>query len=227
LALRQQPRRLENAVMPHDLATDLTHAIAGLRLLDHPFYRRWEAGALQAGELADYAAQYRHFEASLPTTLRDLLTQIDDGPAADLVRRNLADEESNPEPHVALFERFAQAVGAASEAAPTAATQALLDTYRRLIEASGAEGLAALVAYEMQAPDIAASKAQGLRDHYGLDDRATQFWDVHATMDRDHASWAIGALETLPATEGTVVDATRTAATAWWTFLDDREAAAV
>ncbi|MEO8897148.1 MAG: iron-containing redox enzyme family protein [Candidatus Dormibacter sp.] len=152
----------------HDLAADLTQGLADLQLLSHPFYQRWEAGELRPGELAAYAAQYRHFEASLPSTLRAVLTHIDEGPAAELVRRNLADDESNPEPHVALFERFAQAVGAPSEAAPTAATQALLDTYHRLTGASGAEGLAALVAYEVEAPAIAESKAQGLRRPYGL-----------------------------------------------------------
>ena len=29
--------------------------IGGKRLLDHPFYRRWEAGTLARGELAAYA----------------------------------------------------------------------------------------------------------------------------------------------------------------------------
>jgi pyrroloquinoline quinone (PQQ) biosynthesis protein C len=212
-------------VTPHDLAVDLTQGLAELQLLSHPFYLRWEAGELRPGELAAYAAQYRHFEAALPSTLRALLARVDEGPAAELVRRNLADEESNPEPHVALFERFAEAVGAPAEAAPTMATQALLDTYRRLTEAGAAQGLAALVAYEVQAPAIAESKAQGLRRHYGLDSRATQFWDVHATMDRDHADWAISALATLPANDGVVVDASRMAAEAWWAFLDDREAA--
>jgi pyrroloquinoline quinone (PQQ) biosynthesis protein C len=211
-------------VTPHDLAAELDRALSGLQLLKHPFYQRWEAGALHPGELGAYAAQYRHFEASLPTTLRSLLTRLDDGPAAELVRRNLADEECNPEPHVALFEKFAEAVGAPPDAAPSAATQALLDTYSRLIEAGGAQGLAALVAYEVQAPEIASSKAAGLRRHYGLDDRATEFWDVHATMDRDHAAWAIDALATLPAPASAIVNASRTAAAAWWAFLDDREA---
>ena len=39
------------------------------RLLAHPFYRRWEAGTLRPGELASYAGQYRHFEATLPVVL--------------------------------------------------------------------------------------------------------------------------------------------------------------
>lgn len=208
------------------LAQQLSSALANRRLLDHPFYRRWEAGALVPGELGAYAAQYRHFETSVPGMLRQLLDQLDEGPAAALVRRNLADEESNPEAHVLLFERFAAAVGAPSQAPPTAATQHLLDTYGRLIDAGGAEGLAALVAYEIQAPEIAASKADGLRRHHDLDEAATRFWDVHATMDIDHAEWAIEALAALPTTADAVIDAAATAADSWWAFLDDREAEA-
>jgi pyrroloquinoline quinone (PQQ) biosynthesis protein C len=212
-------------VTPHELAAELTEALADLQLLEHPFYRRWEAGTLRAGELGAYAGQYRHFERSLPGTLRQLVAQLDEGPAADLVRRNLADEEGNPEPHVALFESFAQAVEAPDEAGPTASTQALLDTYSRLTDAGGPEGLAALVAYEVQAPAIAASKADGLRRHYEMDAAATRFWDVHADMDQDHAAWAISALAALPGDEARVVDAARTAGAAWWAFLDEREAA--
>ena len=94
-----------------------------------------------------------------------------------------------------------------------------------LIASSGAEGLAALVAYESQAPAIAAAKAAGLRDRYGLDASATEFWDVHATMDEDHAAWAIEALAGLGPDSPTITAAFRQAADAWWAFLDEREAA--
>lgn len=209
-----------------DLALHLDGAIAGLRLLDHPFYRRWEAGAVTADELAAYAAQYRHFETALPGLLTDLIDRLPEGAAADLVRRNLADEQTNPAPHVRLFESFADAVGAPAHAAATQSTTELLETYRRLIASSGAEGLAGVVAYEMQAPAIAATKSEALRRDYGLDESGTVFWDVHATMDQDHADWSIDALAALPANAGTVVDAARSAAAAWWAFLDDREAEA-
>jgi pyrroloquinoline quinone (PQQ) biosynthesis protein C len=208
-----------------DLRAAIEDVLADRRLLAHPFYRRWEAGLLQPGELGAYAAQYRHFEAALPALLRDMLSGINpESPAAALVRQNLADEESHPEPHVALFSRFADAVGAGSTA-PTNATDRLLETYGRLVAAGPASGLAALTAYEMQAPEIAASKSAGLREHYGLDAAATEFWDVHAEMDRDHATWAIDAVAQLPDAEAAVV-AARTAADAWWAFLDEREAAA-
>ena len=210
---------------PDQLQADLTAALFDRQLLDHPFYRRWEAGTLQPGELGAYAEQYRYFEAELPGILRALLARLEPGPAADLVQRNLSDEESNPEPHVAVFADFADAVGS-GDSPPSTATVRLLETYRQLIESSAGEGLAALVAYEMQAPAIAASKASGLRRHYEIDAVGTRFWDLHATMDHDHARWGIEALVALGTSEGRLIGAARTAADAWWPFLDDREAAA-
>jgi pyrroloquinoline quinone (PQQ) biosynthesis protein C len=210
---------------PEQLHDDLTAALADRQLLKHPFYLRWEAGTLQPGELGAYAAQYRHFEAALPGILRSLLGRLEPGPAADLVQRNLSDEESNPEPHVAVFADFAEAVGSV-DAAPSDATRRLLETYRQLIDSSAGEGLAAVVAYEMQAPAIAASKAHGLRRHYGIAAPGTRFWDLHATMDDDHARWGIEALVALGTPEGDLLGAARSAADAWWAFLDDREAAA-
>lgn len=210
---------------PDQLQARLSAALVDRQLLDHPFYRRWEAGSLQPGELGAYAAQYRYFEASLPGILRGLLARLEPGRAAELVQQNLADEESNPEPHVAVFADFANAVGACG-ALPSDATGRLLTTYRDLIESSPAEGLAALVAYEMQAPAIAASKADGLRRHYEISATGTRFWDLHATMDHDHARWGVEALAELGAPEDRLVGAARSAADAWWAFLDDREAAA-
>ena len=211
---------------PDDLRNAIEAALVGRRLLSHPFYQRWEAGLLHPGELAAYAAQYAYFEAALPMLLRDMLDGIDpDSSAANLVAQNLADEEGNPQSHLTLFAGFADAVGAPASA-PSDATRHLLDTYGRLVACGSVHGLAALIAYELQAPEIAATKAAGLRAHYGLDASATEFWDVHAHMDREHADWAVDALAQLPGAEG-AIPAVRAAADAWWAFLDEREAAAV
>jgi pyrroloquinoline-quinone synthase len=212
------------AMNADQLSRALDAALADRQLLDHPFYLRWGAGKLEPGELGAYAAQYRYFETALPSLLRGLIARLDPGPATELVLQNLADEEANPEPHVAAFARFADAVGAANTPA-TPATDRLLDTYRSLSVSSGAEGLAAVVAYELQAPAIAASKANGLRRHYGLDEHGTYFWDIHATMDLDHARWGIEALVALDVPASRVTSAARAAIDAWWGFLDDRESA--
>ena len=208
------------------LAAAIDDALAGRRLLEHPFYRRWEAGELRPGELAAYAEQYRHFEAALPGVLRELVSRLGEHPAAALVQRNLDDETGNPEAHVDLFETFADAVGAAPSAPRGPAVERLLDTYRTQTERGPATGLAAVMAYEIQAPAIAESKARGLRRHYGLDAAATTFWDVHATMDSDHADWGISALAELSEDQASVVAAVRDAADAWWAFLNEREAEA-
>ena len=56
-----------------------------------------------------------------------------------------------------------------------------------------------VAAYEVQAADIAASKGDGLRRHYGFDEEGTRFWDVHRTQEVDHAGWSIEALTALDA----------------------------
>jgi pyrroloquinoline quinone (PQQ) biosynthesis protein C len=197
--------------------------LAGRRLLAHPFYRRWEAGRLEPAELAAYAGQYRHFEQALPEVLEALVDGLGPGPARDSVQANLDDERGVPAPHLELFDDFAQAVGA-QPAAPEPATSALVGLYRRLSASDPVAALAALAAYEVQAPEIAVSKAAGLRARYGLSDAQTRFWDVHGTMDGEHAAWVLDALDALDADPETVRAGAVSAAEAWWAFLDEREA---
>ena len=202
----------------------MAEAGAGLRLLEHPFYRRWEAGELRDGELEAYAAQYRHFEAMLPGFLEALAAALPEGPARHAVSANLADELGDPVPHLALFDAFADALGAApSEPGP--AVGALCDAYAQVLAEGPVPALAGLLAYERQAPEVARSKAEGLRVHYRLDAAAVAFWDHHATVDVAHAGWTESALASLDADPDVVVRAGRLVAQAWWSFLDEREAA--
>ncbi|MGO9342028.1 MAG: TenA family transcriptional regulator [Acidimicrobiales bacterium] len=233
------PTDPRNAVtVPADRGTveslDLSSALAGRRLLDHPFYRRWERGEVSMDELADYAGQYRHFEACIPGFLKDLVAQLPEGAARDLVAANLADEEGDPVAHVELFERFATAVGASAgiRTAASPATRALIDCYAASLAEGPVAALAGFVAYECQASEVARAKADGLRAHYGLDDFGVSFWEHHAQVDARHSEWALGALEDLSRSYGEETDeqiqsAFGRGADAWWSFLDEREAAAV
>ncbi|HXY43413.1 MAG TPA: iron-containing redox enzyme family protein [Acidimicrobiales bacterium] len=212
---------------PVDIEAVIASAIGERRLLSHPFYQRWLDGTLEAGELAAYASQYRHFEAQLPAFLSTVLEQLPPGPAHDLVAANLTDELSVPAPHLALFDAFSAAVGAETEP-PTPATQQLVSCYARWAGCPSAAAVGALAAYEVQAAEVAASKAAGLRERYGLDAAATEFWDVHATADLDHAQWVVGALAELAqetSAAAAMAAAAADTAAAWWAFLDEREAA--
>jgi pyrroloquinoline-quinone synthase len=201
----------------------LATALTGRQLLTHPFYRRWEAGTLAEGELAAYAEQYRHIERALPGTLTAIAASLTEGPARSLVEANLADELGVPAPHAALFESFAQAAGAGSDAAPTPATKALLAAVKNAAEVDPVATLSMVAAYEVQAADIARSKADGLRRHYGMGVAATQFWDVHTSQEAAHADWSIDALADLGADPAVVQAAAQIAADAWWEFLSERE----
>jgi pyrroloquinoline-quinone synthase len=202
----------------------LNTAVEGRWLLRHPFYQRWEAGELTPDELGRYAEQYRTIEGALPSILSSIVDALPEGPARHLVEENLNDEMGRPAPHIALFEDFAESVGARRDVAPTDATSAVVSCQLGAVRQSPAAGLAALAAYEVQAADIAASKAEGLRRHYGMPLPAVHFWDVHAETEAVHAGWTTIALGDLVTEETEVLAAASSAASAWWEFLTDREA---
>ncbi|HUY65468.1 MAG TPA: iron-containing redox enzyme family protein [Acidimicrobiales bacterium] len=212
------------------LAAAVADALVGRELLCHPFYRRWEAGRLQPGELGAYAVHYRAFEAALPAVLTEVVDRLREAgnlEAAAVVEQNLADELGRPEPHLVLFDRFAAALPAGPVGtSPGPAADALVDTYLELAADGPVAALAGLAAYETQAAAIATTKADGLRRWYGLDAEATEFWDVHAEMDADHGDWTVEALALAGAGPDEVVEAARRAADGWWALLDEREAEA-
>jgi pyrroloquinoline quinone (PQQ) biosynthesis protein C len=124
---------------------------------------------------------------------------------------------------VHLFESFAKATGAAPDAPATPSTAALLALVRTAAATDPAAALAMVAAYEIQASDIAASKSEGLRRHYGFDEKATFFWDVHRTQEVDHAGWSMEALAQLGTDPDLVQAAATVSADSWWLFLSERE----
>jgi pyrroloquinoline-quinone synthase len=214
------------AVTPLDeFDRQVTELLADRQLLTHAFYQRWSAGELAAEELTSYEEQYRHFEQALPGFLTTTLAQPLPNHAQALLEANLADEAGTETgtSHLALFDRFAAAVGA-DDVAATPATQQLVQTYETT--GSTLDALGILVAYESQAAAVAASKAAGL-GQYGVTESDATFWTAHAEVDVAHRQWALEALHELA---GGSIEAAATGlrrgADAWWAFLDEREAAA-
>lgn len=209
------------STMTNTVTALLDQALEGRRLLDHPFYRRWEAGALHEGELQHYAEQYRYFEAHLPLFLAELAGRLPEGPAQAAVNANLRDEVAPPT-HLDLFESFARFYGA-TNAEISPAMQTLIDEYRDVLATSDVAAIAGLLAYEAQGAAIADTKAEGLRVHYGANDSATNFWDVHGSVEADHAAWTMDALASLGGDDAAIVAAARRIADAWWNFLSERD----
>lgn len=207
--------------MSTELQHTLDETLRDRQLLDHPFYRRWEAGALTRDELTHYAEQYRYFEAMLPTFLAQLSAQLSPGVARDLVDANLADEITAPS-HLELFDRFARCYDAKTPAI-SPAMQCLVDAYAEIQTRGSVPALAGLLAYESQGAAIADSKAAGLVEHYGVTVEALTFWTEHGSIEGDHAKWTFDALASLNPDLADVNDAALIVGDAWWAFLDERE----
>jgi pyrroloquinoline-quinone synthase len=203
-----------------ELLNRIDAAIAEKNLLKHPFYQDWQAGKLSREALQLYATQYyKHVEA-FPKHLRVLAARTE-GPLRDIVRENLAEEENPCGPHPKLWRDFAAAVGVGEDDVTSCpalpGTQAVVRTFREICgDRPVAEAVAALYAYEAQVPEIAATKIDGLKKFYGVDQpESIAYFTVHEEADKAHrAAWrnwleqhASGSEEEILATANEALDA--------------------
>lgn len=161
------------------------HLTTRRNLLDHTFYRRWVAGDLSTDELRYYACQYAHVVSALPVWLRRAAA-VTPAHAAEL-NRHAAEEDS----HVALWHRFAYALGiTGSELTTTAPNAATADLLKLGTELSGQPaGVAVAWALEVQTPAVSAEKLTGLSAHYGIErDQGGEYFDLHRSLDLVHAA---------------------------------------
>ena len=178
-------------------------------ILNHPFYRRWEAGELTRDDLAYYAGEYRHAVAAL----------------ADLAETTSTPEHGAEErAHLDLWDDFARELGA------DLGRPARLETHDCVAAWSleGAAGLGALYSIESTQPEIARTKRDGLVAWYGFaaGSRGTAYFDVHVDRDLEHAAQTRARLARLEGHEAnTVVSGAERALGGNWTLLDGVERA--
>ena len=209
--------------------------VAPYNLLSHPFYQAWSKGELTREDLREYAAEYYHHVSAFPTYLSALHAQLPDGELRRNVLRNLLDEEGIDAPdgraHSDLWMDFARGMGAdAGEVAGRdllPETKALIASFRAAAQAEPVAALAAMYAYESRVPEIARTKAEGLKQHYGAEVATARYFTLHQTADVHHAQVWRGLMETElaarpEAAEGALT-AAETAAQALWTALDGIE----
>jgi pyrroloquinoline-quinone synthase len=206
--------------------------IAKYDLLKHPFYQAWTAGELTKEDLIFYAEQYFHQVSQFPTYLTSLHSRLPEGAMRREVLANAYAEECDGCAHSELWLRFAQGMGGdrlkLDEKAPIPEVSDLVNTFRALSkEAPVASAFGALFAYESQVPKIAAEKRNGLKQHYGADDRACSYFALHEKMDIHHSSvWRkiISALVEEHERNGEeALKGISRAAIALWTALDGIE----
>ena len=206
--------------------------IAKYDLLKHPFYQAWSAGELTKEDLKFYAEQYFHQVSQFPTYLTSLHSRLPEGAMRRDVLANAYEEECDGLAHSELWLRFSDGMGGAGsnldEKTPIPEVSDLVKTFRTLTrEAPVASAFGALFAYESQVPKIAAEKRNGLKQHYGADDRTCSYFTLHEKADIHHASvWRkiISALvEQDDRHAAEALDGISCAARALWTALDGIE----
>jgi len=188
-------------------------------VLEHPFYVRWSNGELSQGELSSYAGQYRHAVVALAAASRNAV------PAADgELREHLEDHAAEETAHIELWDRFVAAAGGDADAKPTAETELCAAAWAGAGRNAHAT-LAALYAIESAQPEISSVKQQGLVELYGYEEGpATDYFDMHATLDHEHAQahrrFLEASVEQGAVDEDELIASAREVLRANWTLLD-------
>ena len=201
-----------------EFLTALDALIAEKHLLKHPFYQLWSRGELTLENLREYAISYYPHVAAFPTYVSGVHAGCEDAALRQELLENLVEEERGTDNHPALWRKFAAALGATETdlaAAPrTPEIAAAIAEFRRSTrEASTAEGLAALYAYESQIPEVSKTKREGLGAFYGIaEGDATRFFSVHEKADvwhREVEREALGRVADTPEARAKALEAAR------------------
>ena len=161
-------------------------------LLNHSFYKAWNAGELPKETIREYAAQYFQHVSLFPRYLSAIHSNCDDIKTRQLLLENLNEEEKGKENHPELWMRFAEGMGNTrknvSETAPIKETEELVRTFKKLSKSEKYHiGLAALYCYESMQPEISETKKDGLQKFYNIKDEDTlKFFTVHMHADKWH-----------------------------------------
>jgi pyrroloquinoline-quinone synthase len=206
------------------LITRLNEIISEFDLLKHMFYVAWSNGELSRETLQSYAAQYYNQVKSFPRFISRVHTNCPEIEARKVLLENLVDEEIHGTDHPALWMQFAEGLGVKRQdvlnevAFPE--TNHMVDTYYKLADSDWRDGLCALYAYECQVPEVSASKIDGLKKFYGIQDaRTLEFFAAHQIYDVGHSQQVANLIEKYVSPEQ-AERATRDAAKALWGFLD-------
>ena len=160
-------------------------------LLNHPFYKSWNEGKLTREIIKDYAEQYYQHVKAFPRYISATHSLCEDIEKRKILLENLNDEENRDADHPKLWKNFALAMGADAEKIEEVKadqfTQDMIDNFFRHGRSTYAEGLASLYTYERQIPEIAETKIQGLKKHYGVNSKeGLEFFEAHKEADVYH-----------------------------------------
>ncbi len=143
------------------------------RLLEHPFYQSWSKGTVTMDQLAKYSKSYADFIELMPSYWERITTGLNANTEDSL---KIINEEKS---HIELWSQWSDLLPAT-------------DTYPKMTELlnafelmSPSELLGAVHAFEIQQPEVAVTKKEGLLKYYGYNESDLNYFDEHVN-EQDH-----------------------------------------
>ena len=209
---------------------DLNKKLDQYHLLNHPFYKSWNEGKLTREIIKDYAEQYYQHVKAFPRYISATHSICEDIEKRKILLENLQDEENPNADHPKLWKNFALAMGADKDKIEDVKrewfTNDMIENFFHQARKSYAEGLASLYTYERQIPEIAETKIQGLKNHYGCKSKkGLEFFEAHKSADVHHRAECEKLLDGLSVEEQAKAEkAAISTAKYLWNFLSGMSA---
>lgn len=214
-----------------DFITQLEALITKHHLSAHPFYQKWTDGTVSLEKLKQYVIEYYKFMKAFPRMVSRVHSTAEALEDRKLILENLCEEENPEMPHEELWLRFGEGLGLRREEMESKETlpetDALLNAIWQNLGDDLSCGCAAILAYEGQIAEIAQLKEEGLRQHYGMQDkRPLEFFAEHSVVDIEHQkTWKaiIARHATTPDHQQQVLASLEMSLKALWQMLDGIE----
>lgn len=193
----------EQIMRREELRKEIVKTIEARSILKHPFYVKWNEGKLSINELAEYAKQYYKFVEHFPMFVSAVHSNCPEAEVRKIMLENLADEEgfkTDTENHPRLWLNFCKSLGVEEDSVAETETMpevaGMVDGFYEFCRSADyRSGLAALLAYEYQIPEVSRIKIEGLKKFYGIDSaEAIEFFTVHESADVYHSKAELDVL---------------------------------
>lgn len=208
-------------------------AIDERNILKHPFYQKWNEGRLTREELREYSKQYYRFVENFPLFVSSVHSNCIDKDVRKMIMENLADEEgfkSNSINHPQLWLNFCKALDVdektIDETKISKGVESMINGFYELCKNGDYKiGLAALLSYEYQIPEVSKVKIEGLAKYYNIAlPEAIEFFTVHQKADIFHSRDEMNVLLENCTNENdqkNVLDTINKGTSLYWQMLDN------
>ncbi len=138
----------------------------GKRLLEHPFYQLWEKGEISKEQLADYSYSYFELIEDIPVLWQKAIEGLN---AESESSEQLVKEEIS---HITLWNEFKSKQNSKD-------FHSMKDVREELEKMNPSELLGAIHSFEIQQPEVAKTKKEGLIKYYGFDESELKYFNEH------------------------------------------------